>query len=56
MFTGLLWHPVELFLHIAELKTLAVVLHTGTGDKGVVFIVGVSVSYFLLLLALAQAF
>jgi hypothetical protein len=43
LFTGLLWHPVELFLHIAELKTLAVVLHTGTSDKGVAFIVGVSV-------------
>jgi hypothetical protein len=27
LFTGLLWHRVELFLHIAELKTLAVVFH-----------------------------
>jgi hypothetical protein len=39
----------------AELKTLAV-RHTGTSDKDMVFIVGVSVWYFLPLLALAQAF
>jgi hypothetical protein len=43
LLTGLLWHHVELFLHIAELKTLTVVFHTGTIDNGVVFIVGVSV-------------